>query len=355
MKKCVALLALMMAATGCVPQAGGGGAPAPQPARQWPVLTRKHVDLWLHGYAMLLRDTATIPVFRKGYRQKIEALKAQRGLKTMLDANREALQTRLANNPALFNGQFAPMYFASFEQMRDVIRAFVGAGGNVRGTNDPTLAQYFAVLAQSFPNAGDRDWLRLFTESLDDERRQFYDAYWNSENLAHVGVVRATDSLWQAEYRDKLRRFLNNTQQETGDLILALTLGGEGRTVNFSSRQNAVAVTWPEAEPREAFYVFAHEIVGGVVAASVNDNITPTEQRSGIGAAYITTGAVRAGAMLLDRTAKDLVPGYMRYYLGLAGVSTSGDISARFASKFQLPDLILKAIERQLDVILGGI
>ena len=49
---------------------------------------------------------------------------------------------------------------------------------------------------------------------------------------ARVGLA-AADSLWQGTYRQKLQRFLNNTQQETGDFILALTLGGEGRTVNF--------------------------------------------------------------------------------------------------------------------------
>src|SRR5687767_6169592 len=46
----------------CAPAAstGGGGGPAPAPTqtqtptRIWPVVTRSHVDLWLHGYAMLL-------------------------------------------------------------------------------------------------------------------------------------------------------------------------------------------------------------------------------------------------------------------------------------------------------------
>ena len=354
----VSLLVVMS----CAPAASTGGgvspaSPAPQQAqtRPWPVLTRKHVDLWLHGYAMLLRDTATVPVFRRSYREKIEAVKAQRGIKTMLDVNRETLQSRLALSPYIFNGQFAPMYFASFEQMRQVIGLFLQAEGNPRAANDATLAQYFAVLAQSYPAAADREWLRLFSESLEDERRQFYDGYWNSENSARIGVVRETDSLWQGDYRLRLQRFLNNTQQETGDMILAQTLGGEGRTVNFGSRQNAVAVIWPERDPREAIYVFAHEIVSGVVSTAVNDNITPNDQRLGTGTRYVTAGTVRAGAMLLERVAKELVPGYTRFYLSQAGLSTTGDINARLAATFPLPDVIRQAIERQLDVILGGI
>jgi hypothetical protein len=359
MKKLGLLLLVVVAA--CARQADTGGgvaqpsAPQQATARVWPVLTRKHVDLWLHGYAMLLRDTSTVPVFRRGYRERIEAIKSQRGLRTQLDVNRERLQARMALSPSLFNGQFAPMYFASFDQMRQVIGLFIQAEGNPRATNDQTLAQFFAVLAQSYPVPADREWLRLFTESLEDERRLFYDAYWNGENAARIGVVRQTDSMWQGNYRPKLQRFLNNTQQETGDLILAMTLGGEGRTVNFGSRQNAVAVTWPESEPQEAIYVFAHEIVSSLVSTAVTDNITPTDQRAGVGNRYITAGTVRAGAMLLERTARELLPGYTRYYLSQAGLSTTGDINARFVSTFPLPDVIRSAIERQLDVILGGI
>lgn len=350
----------LIAIVSCAPGVStGGGAPAPAPApnqaRVWPVLTRSHVDLWLHGYAMLLRDTAAVPVFRRGYRDKVQAVKSQRGISTQLDANRERLQSRLALSPALVNGQFAPMYFASFDQMRQVIGLFLQAEGNPGATNDATLRQYFAVLASSYPAGADREWLRLFTESLEDERRRFYQEYWTSEHAGRIGFVRQTDSLWQGTYRQKLQRFLNNTQQETGDFILALTLGGEGRTVNFGSRQNAVAVTMPEREALEAIYVFAHEVVSSIVSTAVNDNTTPTEAREGLAGRYITTGTVRAGAMLLQRTAPELVAGYTRYYLSQAGLSTSGDINARLAATFPLPDVIRQAIDRQLDVVLGGI
>src|SRR5437763_8801743 len=188
---CVALV------SGCLPAASTGGGAPTQRAQSWPVLTRKHVDLWLHGYAMLLRDTATIPVFRRGYRERIETIKAQRNVRTLLDANRERLQSRLAVSPALASGQFAPMYFSSFDQMRQIIGLFLQAQGNPGATNDPTLRQFFAVLASSFPAAEDREWLRLFTESLEDERQKFYEAYWTSQNGARLGVVRAADSLWQ--------------------------------------------------------------------------------------------------------------------------------------------------------------
>ena len=362
MRKAVASLLVLALAAGCATSSGGAGgveagsgSAQAQPTRVWPVITRNHIDLWLHGYAMLLRDTATVPVFRKGYRDRVQAVKTQRGITTLLDANRERLQARLGLSAALVNGQFAPMYFSSFEQMRQVIDLFMRAEGNPMATNDPVLRQYFAVLASSYGSAADREWLRLFAESLEDERRRFYQEYWATEHAGRIGYVRRVDSLWQNTYRPRLQGFLNNTRQENGEMILALTLGGEGRTVNFTSRQNAVATTMPESDPVEALYVFAHEVVSSIVSTAVTDNTTPNEQRAGVSGRYVTTGTVRGGALLLRRTAPELVAGYTRYYLMQAGHPTTGDINARLAAAFPLPQAITDAIDRQLEVVLGGI
>lgn len=360
MRKTVGFLGLMAIVNACAPavSTGGGGstsAPAQSAPRVWPVITRVHIDLWLHGYAMLMRDTATVPVFRRGYRERIQQAKGQRNLQTRLDANRTKLQERLSLNPGLVNGQFAPMYFASWEQMQDIIARFTRANGDARGASDATIAQYFAVLNSQFPTGADRQWLTLFVESLEDERRQFYQEYWTQQNGARLALIRRVDSLWQGSVRSRLQRFLNNTQQENGDFILALTLGGEGRTVNFSARQNAVGSTMPEEQAEEAFYVFAHEVVSGIVSTSVNDNTTPSQQRDGLASRYITTGTVRAGAMLLQKSTPELLAGYTRYYLTQAGQPVTGDINARLAATFPLPDAVRQAIERQLDVVLGGI
>ena len=355
----LACLGLMTLAA-CSSAGTGAGTPASGPtpaatAQVWPVLTRQHVDLWMHGYAMLLRDTSLVPVFRRGYRERLQAARTQRGVSSMLDANRERLQSRLAISPALFNGQFAPLYFANWDQMRQMISLFIQAQGNPQAAGDQTTAAYFAVLRQSFATPADRDWLRLFSEALEDERRQFYQQYWTQENGTRLGLIRAADSLWSTTYRPKLQGFLNNTQQEAGEIVLALTIGGEGRTVNFGSRQNAVAVTMPEQDPREAIYVFAHEVVGSIVATAVNDNLTPTEARAGAANRLIPIGQVRGGAMLLQRVAPELVAGYHRYYLSQGGFSTAGDAAARLVSSYPLPDVMREAIDRQLNVVLGGI
>lgn len=324
----------------------------------WPVRTREHVDLWLHSYALLTPDSTLVPYFRRGYRDQLIALRRQRGVTTQLDANRARLLERVNVQPSLATGpQFLPFYFASWEQMRQAVDLFIRANGNPRATNDAALRQYFAILGSAFQSAADREWLRVFVESVDDESRKFYHEHWISESRTHAAVVAHVDSLWQRTWRPSLQRFLNNTQQQNGEVYLSLPLDGEGRTVHFGKVQNAVGVGMPESAQgsESVLYVVAHEVAGGVASTAIEDNTTPAERRSGATARYEQSAAVRAGALLLERVLPSTVPGYMRYYLQSAGRSAPTDPRAAFASTFAMPVAINDAIARQIEVILGGI
>jgi len=363
------ILAALLAscAAGGVQSTGSPGAGAGVPAAgrgtispdgSWPTSTREHVDLWLHGYAMLTADTARIPFFRRGYRQRMRDLKAQRNVFTQLDANGEQLSSRFRVNPGLVNGQFVPLYFSSFDQIQQVVTLFLQSGGDRRSVSDPTVQALFGVLGGSFPAGADRDWLRLFMQSLADENSRFYHDYWSGEQAARSATREAVDTLWQRTYRPRIQRFLNNTQQENGEFMLSLPLDGEGRTVTFSKQQNSVSVGFPErpADALEAVYVFAHEVVNAITATAITDNTTPAEQRMGAGSRYAANANVRAGAILLQRVAPESGAGYMRFYLRSAGLpAPTGDPTTAFASAFPIPDAIRDAITRQLDLVLGGI
>lgn len=344
-------------ATASEPRNAQQTTPAAQPTG-WNIVARDHLDLWLHGYAMLTRDTATIPYFERGYRERMRPLKTKRNVLTLLDANREQLSSRFLTNPNLVSGQFIPLYFDSWSTMKNAVSLFLQAGGNPRATNDPTMQSYFLILAGTFESPADRDWLRLFTQSLDDERNRFYLDYWSSEQRARDGARHSIDSLWTNVYRAKFQRFLNNTQQQAGELYLSLPLDGEGRTVSLAKRQNAVAVGFP-ATPQTAagaMYVFAHEVVNAITSVAISDNTTPAEVRSGMVAAYSANASVRGGAMLLQRIAPELATGYMRYYLQSANrPAAAADPTAAFIAAFPIPDAIRDAIARQMDVVLGGI
>jgi hypothetical protein len=316
------------------------------------------VDLWLHAYALLTPDSALVPYFRRGYRDQMLALRRQRGATSLLDANRARLLERLAVQPSLATGpQFMPFYFASWDQLRQVVDLFIRAGGNPRATSDPALQQYFAVLGSAFQSAADREWLRLFVESADDESRKFYHAYWLAESSARAATVARVDSVWQRSWRPAFQRFLNNTQQQNGELYLSLPLDGEGRTVHFSKVQNSVAVGLPDnaRDIDGVIYTFAHEVAGSVANSAIEDNTTPADRRAGTTTRYEQSAAVRAGALLLEKVLPSAVPGYMRYYLQSAGRSAPTEPRAAFTSVFVVPVAIDTAIARQLEVILGGI
>ena len=340
-----------------MPRAGAPG-PTPLVPAAWPVRTSEAVDLWLHSYAMLSPDTMFVPYFSRGYRDRMLAIRRERNVSSQLDANRATLTARLTANPALATrGQFVPLYFQSWEQLRQTVELFVRTGGNPNASNDPTSRLWVAVLADAFPSAADREWLRSFTLSAEDERVRFYHDYWVEQQRQRAGLLSHVDSLWQLRWRPSLQRFLNNSQQQNGEIYLSLPLGGEGRTIHFGKQENAVAVDFPDSRDDSdiALYVFAHEIAGAVASAAIADNTTPAEQRSGATAKFEQSAAVRAGALLLERTTPEAVPGYMRYYLKEVGRTPPTEPRTAFLSAFTIPDAVRDAIGRQLDVILGGI
>lgn len=343
--------------TGDTSPAGGVGQSPENPGGQWAVKTREHVDLWFHGFAMISDDTTLVPYFRRGYRTTMSGLKSRSNVVTQLDANSARLKSRVTTNPGLVNAQFLALYFDSFDAMASAFDVFYRADGNPRSASNQETAETIALLAGYFPNAADRDWARLFVQSLRDEDGRFYRSYWDQQQRELGAVYTAVTSLWQNTYRARFQNFLNNTSQTGGEIYLSLPLDGEGRTLSAGKRQNATAVTFPQrsSDANEAIYVLSHELVGSLVAIAVRDNVTPTDQRLGVADRYIANGAVRAGALLLQKIAPELVNGYSRYYLQSANRSVGANPVTSLASAFSLPDGIRDAIQRQLDVVLGGI
>jgi hypothetical protein len=194
-------------------------------------------------------------------------------------------------------------------------------------------------------------------QSLNDESTKFYHSYWTEQQREKSNVVEFVDTLWQRTYRPRIQRFLNNTQQASGDILLSLPLDGEGRSLTNGKQSNVLTVTFPDRpnDAVQAIYVIAHEAVSALAATAVTDNITPEQRRTGLGERYQSAAAVRAGALLLQRTSPEILDGYMRYYLASVNRPPGANVSATFTATFALPDTIRDALVRQLDVVLGGI
>src|SRR5437762_9494930 len=361
----VAAVAALVAACASVGGGSGGTVTAGGPTGQnvgrpdvtWPMKVREHVDLWLHGYAMLEEDTTFVPFFRRGYGTDMTVLKNRANVVTQLDANRDRLRARLALNPQLINAQFVPLNFASWNDLTSTVDLFIRSNGDPRAASSQQQANAIAFLAAYFQTGPDRDWLRLFVQSLTDESNRFYHSYWQQQHRDRANVLELADTLWQRTYRPRMQRFFNNTQQAQGDILLSLPLDGEGRSQTNGTRSNTITVTFPDRpnDAVEAIYVVAHEAISQLAATAVNDNITPEQRRGGLGERYQSAAAVRGGALLIQRTSPEILDGYMRYYLRSVNRSVGANLQATFTSTFAIPDTIRDAIARQLDVVLGGI
>src|ERR1700738_1352638 len=136
----------------------GGAGPADQtvgaPNAVWPIKTREHVDLWLHGFALLQEDTTFVPFFKRGYSTNMIVLKNRANVVTQLDANRDRLRARLAANPQLINAQFVPLSFSSWAELSPVVDLFIRAGGDPRAASSQQQAGGGGLFPPPFPRAG---------------------------------------------------------------------------------------------------------------------------------------------------------------------------------------------------------
>jgi len=368
------LLRFTAAAAGAASIAGAlacasGSASQPQPVQPiimgrardttWPIKTRENVDLWLHGFALLSNDSsAQVPLFRRGYRDDLTVLKNKANVLTQLDVNNDKLARQLTSSRLLINAQFVPFYFSSLEEMRAVIDRFVASNGSPGSAKSQTESAQFAVLASYFQSPADRTWLALFASSLWDEDAKFYHSYWVQQQRERANVIDSTTAMWEHLMRPRIQRFLTNTQQRDGDIILALPLAGEGRTISAAGGfRTTVAVTFPNrpSDVPEAMYALAHELVGTIANAAIADNTTPAEQRSGAADRISGTATVRAGLMLLEKFVPELADGYARYYVSATGAQPSATPRTQLASLFPIPDAIRDAMKRQIDNIDSGI
>jgi hypothetical protein len=342
------------ATTGTTPVDTAPEGPLPS---EWPIRTQHHVDLWLHGFAMFQDDTTLVPFFRRGYKLEMSELRRRANVSSQLDVNTARLRDRFALTPQLVNAQFVAQYFGSLGELVQAMDIFQRAQGNPRAAGDRETAELIAILAGYFPTPPDRDWARLFVQSIRDEDSKFYRSYWEQQQRERAPVLAAVTRQWQDTWRPRFERFLNNSQQTGGEIILSLPLDGEGRSLTEGKQQNSIAVTFPEreSEAMEAIYVIAHEIVGQITATAVRDNVTPNDARMGLADRYIATGQVRAGALLIQRVAPELLDGYARYYLRSAGRNPGSNPAASMTAVFALPETVRDAIARQIEVVLGGI
>ena len=331
--------------------------PSTIPLTRWPIKTVEPVDLWLHAFALLIDDTSTPPRFRRGYRDSLTVVKNRANVLTTLDTTRALLAKRLMATPSYLQAQILAFEFDSWFALRTAAERFVLADGDDRKVSDRAPVEHFAQFARFFPTAADREWLGIFVIGVQDEQVRFFSAEHSRLVRARNATITAVDSLWQRTYRTRFDRFLTSTGQVNGDVLLSIPLGGEGRVGVGRERQRMIAVPFPARveDARQVILVLAHELTAVVVSRVLLGSGAASIQRSVAVALAISTAQVRAGAMLLERVAPELVEAYMQFYLTQSGVAVLPPaLDATFVRIFDIPVAARDGMREQIDSAVGA-
>ncbi|MES3034669.1 MAG: hypothetical protein V4813_11795 [Gemmatimonadota bacterium] len=337
-----------------------GAATAVRPNGPWPIKVREHVDLWLHGYGLVTADTTQLPLFRRGYRDSMIVVRNVARIESRLDTSLTALQQALTATPALVNGQFYALHFSNYGTLRVSLQQLTQSKGEVRAIRDRDQQQLVALAANYFGTAPMREFAEQLSVGLESESQRFFHANWLEVQRTRAPVLARADSLWRTAWFPKLAGFLRGSGQRNGEIIVSAVVEGEGRTITTSPTSGpSMVVTLPPSLDRtaEVLYGIVHEAVGTFAAASVTENITPRQKSAGMADRMQTAAAVRAGALLLQRTLPGEVEGYARFYLRVMGrtVPASGSALLALETALPLPQDILETMNKQLDLYLGGL
>ena len=331
----------------------GGGAPGPSDptpalANEWRFTAEHHVALWYHGLALTDAGPAgvAVPYYRSGYATDVDAARRRISGSTPLATS---LGSRLESSGAIDGMQFLPLYFDSWQQMRQAVDVWQQAGGDPARAGDAQTQAIIAFLSQRFSTAAQRSALIDFMNALEQERTSFFDTWWNQTQP--TALAQEAQALWRS-YQPRLTSFLRYSDAEGGHATLVPALRGEGRAE--SGRGVAIVAVGGRAGEDAQVIVgrVIHELAYSLAAEAVRDAVAPARIREIGEDVLVARAAVRAGAMIIERTVPELLPAYREDYIRAAG----GDSARRtLVQQFDLPNELVPALESAVQLATSGI
>lgn len=335
----------------------GGGAVAPAPptpalSNEWRFTVDEHVALWYHGLA--LTDAGTtgnnpVPPYRAGYAGEVDAARRRAGGSSALGTNAAALGSRLESTGADAGLQFLPLYFASFDQIRQAVDVWNRAGGDPNRASDAQTQAVIAFLSQRFPSAQQRAAVVDFVTALDQERTAFFARWWQETQPS--ALAQESEALWRS-LQPQMVAFLRYTDAGGGHATLVPALRGEGR----AESGRGVAVTAIGGRAGEDARVIVgrviHELAYPIAAEAIGDAVAPARIREIGEETLVSRAAVRAGAMVLERVAPELLGAYTDDYIRAAGGDPGRTTLIR---QFPLPDELVEPLRSAVQLATAGI
>ena len=336
---------------------GGGGAepaqPTPALANEWRFTAEHHVALWYHGLALAeagVEGNEAVPYYRAGYGAEAQSARGRVGGSSPFASGATTLGNRLENADVVNGLQFLPLYFESWTQIRQAVDVWQQAGGDPNRASDAQTQAVIAFLSQRFGTSSTaRAAVVEFVTALEQERTSFFDAWWNQTQP--TALAEEVQALWRS-YQPQMTAFLRYADAEGGHVALTPALRGEGRAE--SGRGVAVIAVGGRSgdDARAVVGRVIHELSYSLAAEAVRDAVAPARIREIGEDVLVARAAVRAGAMVLERIAPDLLPAYREDYIRAAG----GDPARRtLIQQFDLPSELVPALESAVQLATAGI
>ena len=347
-----AFLAIGLTAAAAAACGGGAAAPAtptPAIANEWRFTVDEHVALWYHGLALTdagSTGSAAVPFYRSGYAADVDATRRRLSGSTRLATT---LGSRLETSGAIEGLQFLPLYFSSFEQIKQAVDVWNRAGGDPNRASDAQTQAVIAFLSQRFPNQSQRAAVVEYVAALEQERTAFFARWWQEAQPS--ALAREAETLWRGLQPDMMP-FLRYTDAGGGQATLVPALRGEGRAE--SGRGVAVVAVGGTAgeDARVVVGRVIHELAYPIAAEAIADAVAPARIREIGEDVLVARAAVRAGAMVLERIAPNLLASYTEDYIRAAGGDPGRTTLIR---QFPLPDELVPALESAVQLATAGI
>ena len=346
-----------MLAAGVLAGCGGGdpgpAAPTPALANEWRFTADEHIALWYHGLALADAGSSpddAVPIYRAGYAAEAQAARGRLGRgSSPFAAGAATIGGRIESSGAADGLQFLPLYFDSWEQIRQAVDVWQRAAGDPSRAGDPQTQAVIAFLSQRFPNASQRAAVVEFVGALEQERASFFAAWWR--DTQPTATAAEAQTLWRT-MQPQLTAFLRYSDAGGGHVSLTPALRGEGRAE--SGRGVAVAAIGGRSgeDARAIVGRVIHELAYSLAAEAVRDAVAPARIREIGEDVLVARAAVRAGAMVLERVAPELLAAYREDYIRAAG----GDPArVTLVQQFDLPNELVPALENAVQLATAGI
>jgi hypothetical protein len=300
----------------------------------WAFAAAPHADLWFHGLAVVgLEGYGPLPYYRPGYAAENRAAQRAAGrYPTPLDSLAPALRAAFQRDSAFEVLHFVPLYFDATEpgELLDALSE-VARGGT------PT-ASGARLVGSVLRSASQRRTLGRFVAALRAEWDGFLRVRWEADAARRGQTLATAASDWR-DLQGSLAEFLRG--RERGTVLASSALGGEGRVV-----ADRVAVWLPSdsAAGRAVVAALLRELCFPLVTATVERTVRVPDRVSA--ERMSSRGAVRCGALLLERHRPTWLEDYRRVFLRAAGESRSD--AAAFERVFAVPEDLLAALRAEI-------